>query len=70
MSRYLGKSYECEGCGRSIIGDKPWKCYGCGEEVCLNCFDRYGMCEKCVGDMTDEEALKFAIERGYDIEGI
>lgn len=54
MSILLGTCWQCEGC-KKIDNLKPWKCGGCGKEICETCFWAYALCKSCCEGKTDEQ---------------
>jgi hypothetical protein len=59
MSILLGIAYKCEGCGSTVINEKPWICPICEEETCRECYYVFGVCSDCCKMLGfDEKEIK------------
>lgn len=66
MAKYLRAMWECQ-CGK-VDTKQPWKCPGCGKEVCEWCFDYYMHCRECSAKHSDKSVLKRAAETMYMVD--
>lgn len=64
----MRRGWICDACGRGVE-IQPWKCPGCGREVCENCFDQYAHCKTCAASKTPNDMELAAIQAGLIQEG-